>query len=80
MRADNQRGADGQSCCLARRSTRQARRSALGRRPTDMDTAFSKQVLLAPAASGQRSELEGAPTISEAKDQIIRLRRQTRAL
>ena len=47
---------------------------------TAMDTAFSKQAMLALAGSDQRSELEGAPTISEAKGEIVRLRKQMDAL
>jgi chromosome segregation ATPase len=47
---------------------------------TAMDTAFSKQALLALAGSGQRLELEGAATISEAKGEIVRLRKQMDAL
>jgi hypothetical protein len=45
-----------------------------------MDTAFSKQALLVPGGSGQRSGLEGAPTISEAKGEIVRVLKQMDAL
>jgi predicted nuclease with TOPRIM domain len=43
---------------------------------TAMATDFSKQALIALARSGQRAELEGDPTISEVKGQIVRLRKQ----
>jgi septal ring factor EnvC (AmiA/AmiB activator) len=47
---------------------------------TAMATTFSKQALLALAGSGQRADLEGAPTISKSKAQIVRLRKQMDAI